>query len=841
MIDDDGRVRLMDFGLARREIEVVAEPRRRAQRDVWRRSTRRRRDAGLHGAGTARRRDRGPRRGSVRILRDGVGSVVRRATVGGLGKGRMSAHVRRALARGLSVDPKARWPDVAALLHVLARDRRDGGDRGRGQCSRACGARGRARTDRRRLPRSRGAGDLERRCSRASVHAALVAHRGTVCGVDMGSRRRRSSTRCRRGWTRAGRGLRAHAAVGRAAYRAGIVHRAIAGRHSSLSSTCCPTRMHDRREGRPAVAGLPSPSPCSDVEYLAAAVRPPDDDVVASQVEALRQRLGRARALDDAGEYAEGFEVAEVVLAEARRLEYAPVVAESLLQVGRLADSLVALRPGGDPHARGARRSRGERPRRGRGGCRDSARVRRRSPARSPRRRARVGVSRAGRAATDRIDRRARSGAPAQPGHRPPDARRIRRGARALPPRVGDPRARVRLRITRAWRARSIPSAPCIACAANTTTRSRPISARSRFARRSPGRIIPARVVAAAGLGAVYFQKGDYDEAIAHYERALAILENALGPDHARVADARRQHRRVPRASRRSRRGARAARANARDRARHVGPDHPDVAISLENIGNVHYAARALRRGAVALPSRALAIREKALGPDHPHVAVSLANLARLCRPRALRRALSGLAARTADPGDSVRPRSSEGRVDAADPRPGAVRMERLADARATFERVLAARERTLAADHPDIAESAHMLGVVATRAARSRARDRTPAPRARILDPRRLPTTRGSPPCCWASATPYRVQRSRGGSGVRRAALAIRASRSRPLDLADARAGVARPSSRAGRSQACVRARRRGGGRLPRTSRCRRRTRGARDWRRTVDRRSAR
>jgi len=80
---------------------------------------------------------------------------------------------------------------------------------------------------------------------------------------------------------------------------------------------------------------------------------------------------------------------------------------------------------------------------------------------------------------------------------------------------------------------------------------------------------------------------GQYAQALPLYQRALAIREKALGPDH------------------------------------------PSTGTSLNNLAGLY---RAMGQYAQALPlyQRALAIREKALGPDHPSTGTSLNNLAGL-------------------------------------------------------------------------------------------------------------------------------------------------------------------------------------------------------------------
>jgi tetratricopeptide (TPR) repeat protein len=66
-------------------------------------------------------------------------------------------------------------------------------------------------------------------------------------------------------------------------------------------------------------------------------------------------------------------------------------------------------------------------------------------------------------------------------------------------------------------------------------------------------------------------------------------------------------------------------------RERALGPDHPDTATSLNNFAGLLYVQGDLA-AARPLFERALAIRERALGPDHPDTALSLNNLALLLK-----------------------------------------------------------------------------------------------------------------------------------------------------------------------------------------------------------------
>jgi tetratricopeptide (TPR) repeat protein/predicted Ser/Thr protein kinase len=80
---------------------------------------------------------------------------------------------------------------------------------------------------------------------------------------------------------------------------------------------------------------LPPIAFCANVEALLAEVLPPEDPEIARQVSALRDRLARAKALSDAGRFAQALEIATATVSQAENTGYRPVLAESLLLQGR--------------------------------------------------------------------------------------------------------------------------------------------------------------------------------------------------------------------------------------------------------------------------------------------------------------------------------------------------------------------------------------------------------------------------------------------------------------------------------------------------------------------------
>ena len=170
-------------------------------------------------------------------------------------------------------------------------------------------------------------------------------------------------------------------------------------------------------------------------------------------------------------------------------------------------------------------------------------------------------------------------------------------------------------------------------------------------------------------LGNTFFAEGKYTEAIARYERSLAIQEKAMGPTSpllgpnlnnlGEVYDKLGDYERGEQSLARARAVWEAA----------LGPEHPKVALALENLST----ARRLQGdadGALDLARRALGIWQKALGDEHPDVALGMFGVAEALR--------------------------AKGNYD---------------DALALHERALAMRERILGPKHSDVAESLVAIG----------------------------------------------------------------------------------------------------------------------------------
>ncbi|MBL9101965.1 MAG: serine/threonine protein kinase [Myxococcales bacterium] len=170
---------------------------------------------------------------------------------------------------------------------------------------------------------------------------------------------------------------------------------------------------------------------------------------------------------------------------------------------------------------------------------------------------------------------------------------------------------------------------------------------------------------------------GDHAEAKRLAERTAAILGETLGPDNPAVATAIANLGTMHWASGEYAEALAAHGEALEIRERSYAPDHPEIAGSLDNLGSVRMAMGELTT-ARALYERALELRERAYGPDHLDVAATLANLA-------------GARLRLGDP----------------------------AAARELYTRALTIHERVLGREHPDVAYDVAGLADVALAGAR--------------------------------------------------------------------------------------------------------------------------
>jgi tetratricopeptide (TPR) repeat protein/predicted Ser/Thr protein kinase len=252
--------------------------------------------------------------------------------------------LRPILLRGLRADPAARFQSMAALLAALSRDKNAA--RRRTIAVSALFAVGIALPlgyrQLKRAPVCRGAeqklvgvwDDARKR----AVHAAFLAT-GEAYAEDAFAGVARTLDAFARGWT----------TLHTEACEATRVRKEQSEELLDLRMECLAQHLQEANaqidvlvhadakivEKAAAMTGsLTSLAGCSDAAALRAPVRPPAGAATRARVAAIRATLARAKALSDAGKYAEGIAIVRPVLTEARALAYRPLEARALLRLG---------------------------------------------------------------------------------------------------------------------------------------------------------------------------------------------------------------------------------------------------------------------------------------------------------------------------------------------------------------------------------------------------------------------------------------------------------------------------------------------------------------------------
>jgi eukaryotic-like serine/threonine-protein kinase len=362
---------------------------------------------------------------------------------------------------------------------------------------------------------------------------------------------------------------------------------------------------------------------CSDLESVLREVPPPADPEVEREVYVLEEMLARARALHGAGKIEEGSGLATSVLDRARAVGYEPLEAEAALQVGKLADEA---------------------------GRHDEAVEALTSAYFTAERWKQHEVQAI--AATELmfvLGRRQQRHAPAEQWFKHAEAVVERLGdddlratllahhAGVLESRARHEEALQALHQALELRSQRGPEHLDVSITLNNIgvvehARGRYDAALDSFERaleiqeRALGPRHPQTVRSLGNVGAACEALGRYDEALDHYRRSLALLEAQFGADHPLVALLINNIGIVL-----EKRGDLGPALEHYERAlavreRVLEPDHPDVATSIDSVGGVLQEQGRLDVAA-EYQRRALAIREEALGLRHPVTAVSLNNL----------------------------------------------------------------------------------------------------------------------------------------------------------------------------------------------------------------------
>jgi serine/threonine protein kinase/tetratricopeptide (TPR) repeat protein len=133
-----------------------------------------------------------------------------------------------------------------------------------------------------------------------------------------------------------------------------------------------------------------------------------------------------------------------------------------------------------------------------------------------------------------------------------------------------------------------------------------------------------ARLLSA--LGNVYYGEGKFAEATENYRRSIALREQVLGPEHPDVARVLNNLGIALRDQNQYREAAVQLERAVAILEKALGPEHPAVGGALGNLG-IMFAEQGQSEQAAVHYRRALAILEKAFGPEHLGLTNALGNL----------------------------------------------------------------------------------------------------------------------------------------------------------------------------------------------------------------------
>ncbi len=375
-----------------------------------------------------------------------------------------------------------------------------------------------------------------------------------------------------------------------------------------------------------ATRALPPLDDCADVEALRLAVPPPTDPQIRARAKAADRSLAKVTALTIAGRYPEARLALTPIIAEAQAIGWRPLEGEARLADARLADSSGAYADAAKAYREAAIAAEA-------GRDDETAAL------------ARIGLvwvtgERLGRYAEAQELARDAAATIERLGHRELLTAALDQNVAALFLEQGNfAEAETRSRHVLAIRQKLLaPDDPTIATAlgdlgdvaAQTARWDDAIDDYQRalvIAERGVGPDHPLCATLRINLGAALHNKGRDDDALVELDKARTISERALGPDHAQLATIASNagaimldHDRVADAAVQFRR--------ARDIwTRSLGADHPDVATAEFHLGEVAMKQGHPADAAVSF-GKALAVWQAKLGADHPSLAAALSGLA---------------------------------------------------------------------------------------------------------------------------------------------------------------------------------------------------------------------
>jgi eukaryotic-like serine/threonine-protein kinase len=263
---------------------------------------------------------------------------------------RIPSWIRRALLRGMAVRPEERWPSMEALLDALSRDPRAhwprwavgaavlslvAGGIAAGRLSIANQER-RCRTAGEKLSSVWNA-DLKRSIHDAFQHTGAPFAEGSWSNTEQALDAYAWSWISMRTDACEATQVRGEQSEETLDLRIECLDRRLA-EFSALADLLTSADTKTVEQSVAAAHALSSIADCADTKALRTVVRAPTDPGAVAQLAEVRRSLARAKAFQDSGKYREGLPVAQSSVAGAKAVDYAPVIAESLVRLADLQD-----------------------------------------------------------------------------------------------------------------------------------------------------------------------------------------------------------------------------------------------------------------------------------------------------------------------------------------------------------------------------------------------------------------------------------------------------------------------------------------------------------------------
>jgi CHAT domain-containing protein/Tfp pilus assembly protein PilF len=219
-------------------------------------------------------------------------------------------------------------------------------------------------------------------------------------------------------------------------------------------------------------------------------------------------------------------------------------------------------------------------------------------------------------------------------------------------------------------------------------------------------------------LAVLYRVQGRFAEAEPLFKRALMIREKALGPDDSYVGESLNNLAALYDLQGRYAEAEPLFKRALTVREKALGPDHPDVGETLNSLallteqqGRYTEAEPLLKRALSIHEKRALAIQEQMLAPSYPDVSTSLNNLAELYRAQGRYTEAIPLAQRALDIRDKALGADHPDVAQSLNNLAELLRAQGLtAEAEPLYQRALAVYEKALGPDHPNVGETLNNL-----------------------------------------------------------------------------------------------------------------------------------